>query len=238
MCWRIKTLFWCFHILKLTEITYAVHSMCYLYIFTPSSHKNKHYDSTATQLLRLKILISYVSWMAPWAWQGPTSGANNELISDHLWAQDSLHFVWGSGCEVRHLPGKKGGDGREGRVKWDWCCRSEEAHCARLLGLGDNLLLVCENKMWSHTWLLFLLSICHGPEWKWLVVQCASVHACVSMACVFLHAGNALFHAKIKFTHAERLARKLRGQTHAGTSCLQVDFTGDKKDLWLIRLYF
>lgn len=92
-------------------------------------------------------------------------------------------LLWGSGEEVRHLPGKRGGDRRAGRMKWDWCCLLEEAHSMRLLRLGDNLLLVCENKMWSHTWLLFLLS--HLP-WTRIKMTCGSLCECVrACMCVY-----------------------------------------------------
>lgn len=115
-----------------------------------------------------------------------------------------FNLVWGSGGEVRHLPGKRGGDRQVGRMKWDWCCLLEEAHSTQLLGLGDNVLLVCENKMWSHTWLLFLLS--HLP-WDRMKMTygsvCKSVCVCV---CILLRAGNALLHAKLNWnSEAKRM---------------------------------
>lgn len=170
--------------------------------------------------------------MVPRAWQGPTSDANNELRSDHLWAQDSLLVaMWGT-CQ-----GKEEGMGE--RAEWS---EIDAAGLRKLTARGywDLEIICCLSVKTRCEAILDCCScspICHGPEWKWLVVQCASVHVCLSIY-LYLHAGNALLHAKIKFTHAERLARKLRGQTHAGTSCLQVDFTGDNEDLWLIRLYF
>lgn len=147
-----------------------------------------------------------------------------------------FNLLWGSGRDVRHLPGKRGRNRRAGRKKWDWCCLLEEAHSTRLLGLGDNLLLICENKMWSHTWLLFLFS--HLP-WARMKMTSGSLCECVCVCVgILLHAGNALLHAKTKFIHAESFALKLGSQTHANASCLQVHFTGGNEDLWLIRLNF
>lgn len=76
--------------------------------------------------------------------------------------------------------------------------------------------------------------ICRGPEWKWPVVQYVCVHVCVWSAC-----RHCLAPCQIKkSTRAERLAVKLRIQAHADTCCLQVHFTGDDEDLWLIGLNF
>lgn len=121
----------------------------------------------------------------------------------------SFNLLWVCGGEVRHLAGKRGGDRRAGRMKWDWCWLLEEAHSTRQLGLGDNLLLVCENKMWSHTWLLFLLSHLLWARMKmtcgWVRV-CPGVYVCVCSAC-----GHCLAPYQIKkSTRADRLALKLR----------------------------
>lgn len=118
---------------------------------------------------------------------------------------------------VKQSPEKRGEDRQAGWLKWDGCWLLEGAHSTRLLGLRDNLLLVCENKMWSHTWLLSLLS--HLPMGQNENDLCLCV--CVWILCrlskhTTQHAGNALNHAKFK-SRWRRQLRSLRTNTTPAT---------------------